>query len=185
MPMDPYEMRGNQMNGMGAGQMPGMGRGQMGGTGLGYFGGYDSQQLSPQPDRRMMSFQNFANQQGPQPQKQEVYLTCKIIDNPDHIMPIDIPTNGDPACFIMQDFSAIYLRAVNSRGTIDNVSYQPVKQQTPEDIQKAQDQQFRDAVFNRLTAIEDLLTSLIPVKGTKAGRTPKATKQDEEVTENA
>lgn len=171
--------------GQGRNQMPGMGGGPMGNN-PGYFGGFNSnQQPSTQPDRRMMSFQNFVNQQTPQPQKQEVYLTCKLIDNPDHIMPIDIPTNGDPACFIMQDFSAIYLRAVNSRGTIDSASYQPVKQQTPEDIQRAQDQEFRDAVFNRLSVIENLIASLIPnTKNVKGGKTGKGPKQDEEVTSN-
>lgn len=169
----PYPgMGGNQMTGYPQQQQQGMMRGRGG-----Y--GYDGQQT----DRRTMSFQNFANQQNQQPIREEShYLFCKFVDNPDSIMPIDVPTNGDPACFIKSDFSEVYLRAVNSRGTIDNVSYQPVRQQSPEDAQKAKDQRFRDQVFERLSTIENLLSSLIPnTKNQKTPKNVKSAKQEEEV----
>lgn len=117
--------------------------------------GYYNQQ--PRPD---MSFQNFANQQGQQ-RPPDKFLICKMIDDPDKIMPADVPSNGEPAFFVMRDFSRVYGRAVNSRGTIDDVPYEPVKQQTPEDIQQTKDQEFRDSVSAQLANIQNILTNLM------------------------
>lgn len=141
--MPGYGPGGNQMP-PGYGQRPQMSRGY----------GYDQQ------SRRDMSFQNFAAQTNQQQQPQEILLRCKVIDDPNMIMPIDIPTNGDPACFVMRDFSAIYLRAVNSKGTIDDVAYAPVKRENPEDVQRAKDQEFRDSIFNRFSVIENMIGAL-------------------------
>lgn len=171
--MPGYQMGPNQMSGYG--QQPSRGGGY----------GYPNQQ-----PRRDMSFQNFANQQNQQMQSvPEKFLICKFIDNPDSIMPIDVPANGDPAFFVMRDFSCIYARAMNSRGTIDDVPYAPVKKESPEDIQKAKDQEFRDHVFSRFANIEGMLSSLLNM-GSQMPKTPrkngsKSPKQEEEVSDDA
>lgn len=125
-----------------------------------------------------MSFQNFANQNTQLQQRtQEKYLVCKFIDDPDSIMPIDVPSNGDPAFFVMRDYSGIYARAVNSRGTIDNVLYSPVQQVNPEDAERARDQEFRDLVFNKFANIESMLSSLIGATASDTEK-PKAPKKN-------
>lgn len=117
--------------------------------------GYPSQQPT-----NGMSFQNFANQNTQQPRPNEKFLVCKFIDDPTRIMPIDVPSNGDPAFFVARDFSCIYARAVNSQGTIDNVVYAPVRQESPEDIQKAKDDEFRSMVMQNFANIQNMLSAL-------------------------
>lgn len=105
------------------------------------------------------SFQNFVN--GQQPISQRPQLVCRFVESPDEIMPVDVPSNGDPAFFVKRDFTAIYAKAFNNRGTIDDVVYAPVKQEKPEDIQRAKDEEFKQMVMSKFNVLENLITSLL------------------------
>lgn len=117
-----------------------------------YTGRYVYQQVPPRG-----SFQQFAN--GNQPQ-QHPSLSCRFVDDPNKIMPSEVPTNGDPACFIMNDYSVVYLKAINSSGTIDTVPYTPMRQEKPEDVQKRQFDEFQQSVFAKFAQLETMISQI-------------------------
>lgn len=119
---------------------------------------YTGQYVYPNQQPRQ-SFQSFANNQQ-KSQNGIPRLNCRFIDDPTKIMPSEVPTNGQPACFIMEDYSSVYLKAINSNGTIDTVQYAPVRQEKPEDIQRKQFEDFRFMVDQRFANLEALISSM-------------------------
>lgn len=114
-----------------------------------------------QPVQARGSFQDFAS--GRQTQSNMPRLYCRFVDDPDKVMPAEVPTTGDPSCFIKEDYTMVYLKAVGSDGKIITVPYAPVKQETPEDASNKRMEQFQDAVFSKLTQLETMI-NLLPDK---------------------
>ena len=100
-----YGMNGNQFYG----QMPGN-AGQM----------YQRPAMQPQ---QMFTQQMQSNVFG------------KMIQAPTDIMPGDIPMNGTPCFFPMQDGSAIYMKAWSADGTINTMRFLPENPATKEPTQ--------------------------------------------------
>lgn len=100
-----YGMNGNQFYG----QMPGN-AGQV----------YQRPAMQPQ--------QMFTQQMQPN-------VFGKMIQAPTDIMPGDIPMNGTPCFFPMQDGSAIYMKAWNADGTINTMRFLPENPATKEPTQ--------------------------------------------------
>lgn len=71
----------------------------------------------------------------------------KMIQAPTDIMPGDIPMNGTPCFFPMQDGSAIYMKAWSADGTINTMRFLPENPATKEPTQ--------------LDRIENMLSNLI------------------------
>lgn len=59
----------------------------------------------------------------------------RMIQAPTDIMPGDIPMNGTPCFFPMQDGSAIYMKAWNADGTINTMRFLPENPATKEPTQ--------------------------------------------------
>ena len=59
----------------------------------------------------------------------------KMIQAPTDIMPGDIPMNGTPCFFPMQDGSAIYMKAWSADGTINTMRFLPENPATKEPTQ--------------------------------------------------
>lgn len=128
------------------------------------FSQYPSQPQQPQP-----SFQNFANQQYTQNRQSQNMLICKFVEDPSKIMPIDVPSTGEPAFFVDKNFQYIIAKAVNNRGTIDDVIYEPVKRQSPEQVQEAKFQELKDTMNKRFESLENMLTAFLTQPDNKDG----------------
>lgn len=141
-----------------------------------YYDPYTGQYRYPtQPTRP--SFQSFAN--GQQTQSAGSRLYCRFIDDPDKVMPAEVPTTGDPSCFIKDDYTMVYLKAVGSDGKIITVPYAPVKQEKPEDVAEQRLQQFQNAVFAKLTQLETTINLLSDKVTPTAHQRPNDQKRNE------
>lgn len=127
---------------------------------------YPSQPQQPQP-----SFQSFANQQYNQSRQVQNMLICKFVDDPSKIMPIDVPSTGEPAFFVDKNFQYIIAKAVNNRGTIDDVIYEPVKRQSPEQLQEERFKELQDAMTKRFENLENMLAAFLTQPDNKEGGT--------------
>lgn len=144
------------------------------GPGQQNYGGYPQQFNYQQTQPSRQTFQNFANNNNMRPtqglSQQYQLLQCRFVDNPEDIMPVDVPSNGEPAFFVDRNFSRIYAKAVNSRGTIDEVVYEPVKRQSPEEIKQAKDQEFQNMVIKRFENLENMLAAFLTQPDPKEGQ---------------
>lgn len=101
--------------------------------------------------------------QTPQPAPQEPmaipHLIGRSISANDQIPPKEIPSDGSPAYFPMQDGSAILVKVWTGNGTIQTVRYIPeqVQQASP---QTPTDTSSNEEILKRLDSLENKLTSL-------------------------
>lgn len=125
----------------------------------------------------------------------------RLIDREEEIKPIEIPMSGAVAFFPTNDYSCIYAKAWNSRGTFDTVKYVPenYKQPAPtsslpitaEDIAPipSVDNQKLDQINSRLEKIENVLLAafqpmLQPQPQSQPPQTVTKTKTKKEVTQD-
>lgn len=95
------------------------------GSTAGYGTPYPRPQIQPQ---QMQPQQMFA-------QQMQSNVFGKMIQAPTDIMPGDIPMNGTPCFFPMQDGSAIYMKAWSADGTINTMRFLPEHAATNEPTQ--------------------------------------------------
>lgn len=86
------------------------------------------------------------------PQQSQPGFFGKMIQSPNDIMPGDIPMNGSPCFFPMQDGSAIFMKAWNADGTISTMRFLPEQAAPKEPTQM-------DRIESKLT---DILGIIIP-----------------------
>ena len=84
------------------------------------YGMYGNGQLFGQMQPQQQPQQLFPRQQAYQ---QQPGLIGRIVQTQNDIMPGDIPMNGVPCYFPIQDGSAIYMKAWNADGTIATRAY--------------------------------------------------------------
>lgn len=112
--------------------------------------GYNPQQTYlPQTQQPQMATQ----------QPQTPSLVGRIVTANDQIPPAEIPSNGTPAYFPMQDGSAILVKVWNGNGTINTVRYIPEPAQ-PAPQPQPQDNSAQEEILRRLESLENKLTSL-------------------------
>lgn len=92
-------------------------------------------------------------------QPQTPSLVGRIVTANDQIPPAEIPSNGTPAYFPMQDGSAILVKVWNGNGTINTVRYIPEPAQ-PAPQPQPQDNSAQEEILRRLESLENKLTSL-------------------------
>lgn len=84
------------------------------------------------------------------------FIPGRVVNNPNEIMPKEVPMDGNIALFPTGDLSRIYLKAWGSDGLIRTIPFI----QEPEMTQQegpSPEEQFRSEVFDRLSNIEDIL----------------------------
>lgn len=87
-------------------------------------------------------------------QARSLLVPARIIPEFNDIKPNEVPSDGTPACFLQNDYSCVYVRAVNAQGTIDTVRY------VPEVVEKPKEEVQNDSqadVIARLERIEQML----------------------------
>lgn len=90
------------------------------------YGMSGNQFYGQMPQNAMPAYQRQAMQ--PQQmftQQMQSNVFGKMIQAPTDIMPGDIPMNGTPCFFPMQDGSAIYMKAWSADGTINTMRFLP------------------------------------------------------------
>lgn len=87
------------------------------------------------------------------------HLIGRSISANDQIPPKEIPSDGSPAYFPMQDGSAILVKVWTGNGTIQTVRYIPeqVQQASP---QTPTDTSSNEEILKRLESLENKITSL-------------------------
>lgn len=102
-----------------------------------------------------------------QPMPQQQTLLGRMVDSPADIRPNEVPMDGAPGIFPLNDFSGIVMKSWNSDGTISTVVYQPVPQEaSAQDISSeppayvAELSEKLDAISNSLPDIKQELESL-------------------------
>lgn len=87
------------------------------------------------------------------------HLIGRSISANDQIPPKEIPSDGSPAYFPMQDGSAILVKVWTGNGTINTVRYIPeqVQQASP---QTPTDTSSNEEILRRLESLENKITSL-------------------------
>lgn len=131
-----------------------------------------------------MSFGNFNDPQQSQNQSTNWYQRCnpsprsvaqnylpgRLVFSPDQITPQEIPTNGTPAIFPLDDGSAIYVKVFQPDGTFGEYKYvlekpQPVMNTAPSEpsnIQPTMDQNAeKTANYDKLVERVDFLEQVI------------------------
>lgn len=84
------------------------------------------------------------------------YLFGKIVNDPDKIAPNEVPMNGSPGFFPMPDYSAIYVKAWQSNGSIGTIKFIPEVQN---EENTTQENSMLTEVLERLERIENTLAS--------------------------
>lgn len=112
--------------------------------------GYNPYQYGQQPYNQYASIGTMARDQNMQQQQMQYGMFGKMIQSQNDIMPGDIPMNGMPCFFPMQDRSAIYMKAWNADGTISTIKFLPEQSAPNEPTQ--------------LDRIESMLSSFIGSK---------------------
>lgn len=84
------------------------------------------------------------------------YLFGKIVNDPDKIAPNEVPMNGSPGFFPMPDYSAIYVKAWQSNGSIGTIKFIPEVQN---EESTTQENSMLTEVLERLERIENTLAS--------------------------
>ena len=102
--------------------------------------------------------------QAPQPApSQEPMAIPRLIGRPisanDQIPPKEIPSDGSPAYFPMQDGSAILVKVWTGNGTIQTVRYIPEQVQQPSQPNQPEDSSNME-ILKRLESLENKITSL-------------------------
>lgn len=119
-----------------------------------------SQQNSQRP-----SFSAFAQQQNQQNNMiNPDLIPCKFVDNPEKIMPADVPSTGDPAFFVTRDFQTIFGKAVNSSGLIDTLVYKIAHKESPDELQKVRDAKIDESMAafgSKIESLEKTVSNLV------------------------
>lgn len=118
--------------------------------------------------RQRPSFSNYASTvqpspPPPQPSPRIFAIPAAMIQEEDQIKPNMVPNDGTIALFMQDDYSAIYAKAFNSRGTIDNVKYVPeMRPQVSMDDVSNNDRQSEQMqnIFDQLSAIREGILEL-------------------------
>lgn len=123
----------------------------------------------PDPNQRMWNStaptpmsSNLSRWANPTPPPPDIsYLPGRVINHPDEIMPKEVPMDGSVSVFPLKDLSAIIVKGWNNQGQLVPVTYipKPPEPQAPS--------QFESAIFDRLTALEELVKGLQPKAKTK------------------
>ena len=102
------------------------------------------------------------------------YLFGKVVNDPNQITPNEVPMNGSPGFFPTPDYSAIYLKAWNSNGSINTIKFVPEVQnaESKEDPLKE--------VLERLDRIEKSIASGI-IRSERSQRPQNGKKADDNV----
>lgn len=98
----------------------------------------------------------------PQPtqnQPTQPQLVGRVVTANDMIPPAEIPSNGTPAYFPMQDGSAILVKVWDGNGNINTVRYVPEPTQ-PAPQPQPQDKSAQEEILKRLDSLESKITSL-------------------------
>lgn len=88
----------------------------------------------------------------------------RIINNPDEVMPNEVPSNGNPAIFPSTDWSCIWVKAYGADGLIHPLCYrldQPDTSKQPSEF---------DQVMQRLNKIEETMIRLMESKKNQQNR---------------
>lgn len=101
------------------------------------------------------------NQQMQQPvqttvQQQAPVMFGRLVSRPEDISAGDVPTNGAPAYFPVQDGSAIYMKHWNANGGIDTIRYIPETIDTK--VKEEPNSPILNEILERLSKIEKTLT---------------------------
>ena len=83
-------------------------------------------------------------------------LVGRRVNANDQIPPSEIPSDGSPAYFPMEDGSAILVKVWTGNGTIQTVRYIP----EPVQPQQPRDSSVQEEILKRLESLEGKLTSL-------------------------
>lgn len=113
---------------------------------------YQSYLQQQEAMRRAAQNQNM-NQQ-PQRTQVQPLIPARMTSGATDFKPNEVPSDGTPACFLQGDYSCVYVRAVNTQGTIDTVRYVPEVIEKPKE--EAQNNNQED-VIARLERIEKKL----------------------------
>lgn len=84
------------------------------------------------------------------------HLIGRSISANDQIPPKEIPSDGSPAYFPMQDGSAILVKVWTGNGTIQTVRYVPEQVQQPSQPEEHSNEE----ILKRLESLESKITSL-------------------------
>ena len=84
------------------------------------------------------------------------HLIGRSISANDQIPPKEIPSDGSPAYFPMQDGSAILVKVWTGNGTIQTVRYVPEQAQQPSQPEERSNEE----ILKRLDSMEQKLNSL-------------------------
>lgn len=103
---------------------------------------------------RMGPIQNMAMQQAGTIQTRPV-IPAGITTGLEDIRPNEVPSDGTVSLFMMNDYSAVYAKAVNQQGTIDTVKYVPEK--PVEQVVQNGSTDFNQLVLSRLDNIEKMI----------------------------
>ncbi len=87
------------------------------------------------------------------------HLIGRSISANDQIPPKEIPSDGSPAYFPMQDGSAILVKVWTGNGTIQTVRYIPEQVQQPSQPNQPEDSSNTE-ILKRLESLENKITSL-------------------------
>lgn len=87
------------------------------------------------------------------------HLIGRSISANDQIPPKEIPSDGSPAYFPMQDGSAILVKVWTGNGTIQTVRYVPEQVQQPSQPNLPEDSSNAE-ILKRLESLENKITSL-------------------------
>lgn len=107
----------------------------------------------------------------PNTQTQVPVLPGRMVQSPNDIMPDEVPMNGSLSVFPLEDTSAIYAKCWTDNGII-SVRYIPEKQVMEQRPQVAAiPEDFKQAVFARLDAIEAAVSKKPSTRTTKEEKT--------------
>lgn len=106
----------------------------------------------------------------------------RFVNNPDEVLPAEVPMNGAFGVFVANDLSHIYLKYWNKQGGIDTAVYSFEKPE-PEISVKEVRETFPE--FNQImTRLDDLFALLSNPQPTSTSEIPKKATQRKETKEN-
>lgn len=114
-----------------------------------------SQSMPPQPQPMMQPPASLSNIYGGNQQPLIQTIPGRVVQSEEEIKPNEVPMDLTIALFPKSDYSCIYARQWNRNGTIDPVKYVPEPRQAT--ATPSTDDGFKEAVFERLDKIEQLL----------------------------
>lgn len=121
------------------------------------------QMVQPNPPQMNAAQQPSMSQMNPpQQQPQQVPpLVGRMVDPTDQLRASDVPADGTPAYFPVNDGSAILVKIQLNNGLIQTIKYVPEPQQSQQTQETAQDPAIQDKLMEKLDKLESMQSQIM------------------------